>query len=116
TVARHRFLGGILTGIVQDTGAARTFNFSDKIDKVLTNRTWGFVIFLAILFFIFNAIFSWSAYPMELIENSFAWLTEYGHAHLPEGILTNLLLDGVVAGLGGVVIFIPQIAILFAFI
>jgi ferrous iron transport protein B len=116
TVARYRFLGGILSGIVQDTGAARKFNFSDKIDKVLTNRVWGFVIFLGILFFIFNAIFSWSAYPMELIENSFTWLTEYGHAHLPEGILTNLLLDGVVAGLGGVVIFIPQIAILFAFI
>lgn len=116
TVARYRFLGNILSGIVQDTGAARKFNFSDKIDKVLTNRIWGFVIFLGILFFIFNAIFSWSAYPMELIENSFTWLTEYGHAHLPEGILTNLLLDGVVAGLGGVVIFIPQIAILFAFI
>ena len=46
----------------------------------------------------------------------FVWLTEYGHQHLPEGILTNLLLDGIVAGLGGVVIFIPQIAILFAFI
>lgn len=116
TIARYRFLGTVLTGIVKDTGAARKFVFSDKIDAVLTNRFWGFAIFLAILFFVFNSIFSWSSYPMELIEYSFAWLAQYGHAHLPKGILTNLLLDGVVAGLGGVVIFIPQIAILFAFI
>lgn len=116
TIARYRFLSTILTGVVKDTGAAKKFAFSDKIDAVLTNRFWGFAIFLAILFFVFNSIFSWSSYPMELIENAFAWITDYGHAHLPEGILTNLLLDGVVAGLGGVVIFIPQIAILFAFI
>jgi ferrous iron transport protein B len=53
---------------------------------------------------------------MELIERGFVWLTEFGHAHLPDGLLTNLLLDGVVAGLGGIIIFIPQIAILFALI
>ncbi|WP_316817903.1 ferrous iron transport protein B [Pedobacter nyackensis] len=116
TIARYRYLSTVLTGIVKDTGAAKKFVFSDKIDRILTNRFWGFAIFLMILFFVFNSIFSWSSYPMELIENAFAWITEYGHAHLPEGILTNLLLDGVVAGLGGVVIFIPQIAILFAFI
>lgn len=116
TIARYRYLGTVLTGIVKDTGAAKKFAFSDKIDAVLTNRFWGFVIFLTILFFVFNSIFSWSSYPMELIESAFAWITAYGHEHLPEGILTNLLMDGVVAGLGGVVIFIPQIAILFAFI
>lgn len=116
TVARYRFLGGILTGIVKDTTATKKFNVTDRIDAVLTNKFWGFAIFLGILFFIFNAIFSWSAYPMDLIEGAFTWLTEYGHEHLPEGTLTSLLLDGVVAGLGGVVIFIPQIAILFAFI
>jgi ferrous iron transport protein B len=116
TIARYRYLGTILTGIVKDTGAAKKFVFSDKIDAVLTNRFWGFFIFIGILFFIFNSIFSWSSYPMELIEYTFVWLTEYGHQHLPEGILTNLFLDGILAGLGGVVIFIPQIAILFAFI
>lgn len=116
TIARYRYLSTILSGIVKDTGAARKFIFNDKIDAILTNRFWGFLIFIGILFFIFNSIFSWSSYPMELIEYGFVWLTEYGHQHLPEGILTNLLLDGIVAGLGGVVIFIPQIAILFAFI
>jgi ferrous iron transport protein B len=116
TIARYRYLGTVLTGIVKDTGAMKKFVFSDKIDAVLTNKFWGFIIFIGILFFIFNSIFSWSSYPMELIEYAFVWLTEYGHQHLPEGILTNLFLDGIVAGLGGVVIFIPQIAILFAFI
>lgn len=116
TIARYRYLGTILSGIVKDTGAAKKFVFSDKIDAILTNRFWGFFIFIGILFFIFNSIFSWSSYPMQLIEYTFVWLTEYGHQHLPEGILTNLFLDGILAGLGGVVIFIPQIAILFAFI
>lgn len=116
TIARYRHLSTVLSGVIEDTGAARKFVISDRIDAVLTNRFWGFFIFIFILFFVFNAIFSWAAYPMELIEEAFVWLTSFGHAHLPPGLLTDLLLDGVVAGLGGIVIFIPQIAILFAFI
>jgi len=116
TIARYRFLSTVLTDVVFDTGAAKKFKVTDKIDSILTNRFWGFFIFILILFFVFNAIFSWSSYPMELIETSFVWLTELGHKHLPEGVLTNLFLDGVLAGLGGVIIFIPQIAILFALI
>lgn len=116
TIARYRFLSTILTDVVFDTGAAKKFKVTDKLDSILTNRFWGFLIFILILFFVFNAIFSWSSYPMELIETGFVWLTEFGHAHLPAGVFTNLLLDGVLAGLGGVIIFIPQIAILFALI
>jgi ferrous iron transport protein B len=116
TIARYRHLSTVLTDLIFDTGAAKKFKVTDKLDSILTNRFWGFFIFIAILFFVFNAIFSWSAYPMELIENGFVWLTEFGHEHLPNGVLTNLLLDGVVAGLGGIIIFIPQIAILFALI
>ncbi|WP_316819881.1 ferrous iron transport protein B [Pedobacter gandavensis] len=116
TIARYRHLGTVLSGVIQDTGAAKKFAFSDKIDAILTNKFWGFLIFIGILFFIFNSIFSWSTFPMEMIELGFMKLTELGHEYLPDGILTNLLLDGVLAGLGGVVVFIPQIAILFAFI
>jgi len=116
TVSRYRYLGTVLSGVIVDTGAVKKFAFSDKLDRVLTNKYSGFLIFFLILFFVFNSIFSWSAYPMELIENAFVFLTEQGHAHLPDGVLTNLFLDGIVAGLGGIVIFIPQIAILFAFI
>jgi ferrous iron transport protein B len=116
TIARYRYLSTVLSGVIEDSGAIKKFALSDKIDSILTNRFWGFFIFLFILFFVFNAIFSWAAYPMDLIEESFAWITSYGHEHLPAGLLTDLVLDGVVAGLGGIVIFIPQIAILFAFI
>lgn len=116
TIARYRYLGTVLSGVIEDKGAVRKFVLSDRLDAVLTNKFWGFLIFFAILFFVFNSIFSWSAYPMDMIEYAFVWLTEYGHQHLPEGLLTDLVLDGVVAGLGGIVIFIPQIAILFAFI
>ena len=116
TVSRYRYLSTILSGVIEDTGAARKFRFSDKLDSILTHRIWGFLIFIFILFFIFNSIFAWSTYPMDLIESGFGWLTAFGHAHLPGGILTDLFLDGILAGLGGVIIFIPQIAILFAFI
>ena len=116
TIARYRYLSTVLTDLIFDTGAEKKFKVTDKLDSILTNRFWGFLIFILILFFVFNAIFSWSSYPMELIENGFVWLTEFGHAQLPAGVLTNLLLDGVVAGLGGIIIFIPQIAILFALI
>jgi ferrous iron transport protein B len=116
TISRYRYLSTVLTGVVTDTGAKKKFAFSDKLDSVLTNKFWGFIIFIALLFFIFNSIFSWSSYPMDMIEYAFVWLAETGHQHLPEGLLTDLLLDGIVAGLGGIIIFIPQIAILFAFI
>lgn len=116
TVARYRHLSTVLSDVVVDLGAEKKFKVTDKIDSILTHKVWGFATFLAILFFVFNAIFSWSSYPMALIETSFSALTDFGHAHLPNGLLTNLLLDGVLAGLGGVVIFIPQIAILFALI
>ncbi|WP_113637193.1 ferrous iron transport protein B [Nubsella zeaxanthinifaciens] len=116
TVARYRQLSKILNEVVVDLGAEKKFALTDKIDSVLTHKVWGFLIFFFILFFIFNAIFSWSSVPMDLIEGGFAWLTTSGHEYLPAGVLTDLLLDGVVAGLGGIVIFIPQIAILFALI
>ncbi|RZK17946.1 MAG: ferrous iron transport protein B [Pedobacter sp.] len=116
TVARYRHLSEILADVVTDRGTAKKFSFSDKLDAILTHKVWGFAIFILILFVIFNAIFAWSSYPMDLIEGGFGYLTEVGHQYLPAGMFTDLLLDGVIAGLGGIFVFIPQIAILFAFI
>lgn len=116
TIARYKHLSTILSDVVIDKGTANKFSFSDKLDGILTHKIWGFTIFLLILFVIFNAIFAWSSVPMDLIEQAFGYVTTYGHEHLPAGMLTDLLLDGVVAGLGGIFVFIPQIAILFAFI
>jgi ferrous iron transport protein B len=116
TIARYKHLSTILADVVVDKGTEEKFSFSDKLDAVLTHKIWGFTIFLLILFIIFNAIFAWSSYPMDWIESGFGFVTELGHEYLPAGMLTDLLLDGVIAGLGGIFVFIPQIAILFAFI
>ncbi|MCX2576320.1 ferrous iron transport protein B [Pedobacter sandarakinus] len=116
TIARYKYLSTILIGVVSDVGMAKKFVISDKLDAILTHKIWGLAIFLLILLVIFNAIFAWSSYPMEWIETGFGYLTALGHEYLPGGMLTDLLLDGIIAGLGGIFVFIPQIAILFAFI
>lgn len=116
TIARYNFINDLLFDTVTKPETAQEESMSNKIDRVLTHRVFGFVIFLAILMFMFQSIFAWSAYPMDLISNGFAWLQNELHVWLPAGPATDLLADGVVAGLSGVLVFIPQIAILFAFI
>lgn len=116
TIARYNFINEVLFDTITKKTDARQETISNRIDKVLTHRVFGFVIFFLILFLIFQSIFAWSEYPMSLIEQLFVWLGEIGHQYLPAGVLTNLLIDGILAGLSGVLVFIPQIAILFAFI
>ncbi|MBC7912568.1 MAG: ferrous iron transport protein B, partial [Pyrinomonadaceae bacterium] len=117
TIARYNFINDVLFDTVKlRLGAAQEETFSNKIDRVLTHKIWGFVIFFAILFLIFQSIFAWSDYPMSLIEKLFVWFSATAHSVLPAGVLTSLFIDGIVAGLSGVLVFIPQIAILFAFI
>ena len=87
--------------------------FSDKLDAILTNKWLGPIIFFVVIFFVFQAIYSWASYPMDLIDGWFSSLNTYVKSILPAGWLRNLLADGIIAGLGGIVIFIPQIAILF---
>lgn len=117
TIARYNFINDVLFDTVKfRPGAAQEETISNKIDRVLTHKVWGFIIFFAILLLIFQSIFAWSEYPMSLIENTFVWLTKTAHSILPAGVLTNLFIDGILAGLSGVLVFIPQIAILFAFI
>ena len=90
--------------------------FSSKLDKILTHKIWGYGIFLAVLATIFQFIFSFSSYPMDFIDESFAFISESAANILPSNIFTDLLVNGIIPGLGGVVIFIPQIAFLFLFI
>ncbi len=116
TIARYHFINGLLSDTVKYKAGVEAETFSNKIDRVLTHKIWGFFIFFAVLFLIFQSIFAWSEYPMSLIEALFVWLTELVHKLLPAGVFTALLTDGILAGLSGVLVFIPQIAILFAFI
>lgn len=116
TIARYNFINDVLFDTVKVHSDPKQETMSNRIDKVLTHRIFGFLIFFAILFLIFQSIFAWSEYPMSLIEQLFIWLADMGYQILPPGVFTELLVDGVLAGLSGVIIFIPQIAILFAFI
>jgi len=116
TIARYDFISEVLNETVKQQPREISHTPTGKIDRFLTHRVWGFVSFLAILLLIFQAIFAWAEYPMGLIEQFFAWLDETGKQLMPPGVLADLLFDGIVAGLGGVLVFIPQIALLFAFI
>jgi len=116
TIARYNFINELLHETVKLPDTAPHETISNKIDKVLTHKVFGFIIFFAILLFMFQSIFTWSAYPMELIADLFVWVQSNLHHILPAGPLTGLLVDGVIGGLSGVMVFIPQIAILFAFI
>ena len=115
-IKRYQFINGVLKkSQVIDRSKAK--DLRSKLDRILTHKVWGYVIFLAILMTIFQAIYDWASFPMDLIDTSFASLAEWVKNSFPDGgMLTELLAEGVVSGIGGVVIFIPQIAFLFLFI
>ena len=115
TIHRYQFINGVLKETLRvDSNAAK--DLRSRLDRVLTHKVWGYVIFFAILLLIFQAIYDWSSYPMDLIDSTFASLSEFTKANLPEGVFTSLIAEGIIPGLGGIVIFIPQIAFLFLFI
>ena len=115
TIKRYQFINDILkVGHKIDSSIAK--DFRSKLDRVLTHRIWGYCLFFAILFFIFQSIFEWSKVPMEFIDATFADFSLYASETLPAGVLTNLISQGIIPGIGGILIFIPQIAFLFLFI
>lgn len=115
TIKRYQFINETLKEtLFIDTENAK--DLRSRFDRVLTHKVWGYVIFFGILLLIFQAIFDWSSYPMDFIDTTFASLSDGLKNVLPPGDFTNLLAEGIVPGLGGIVIFIPQIAFLFLFI
>ncbi|GGG35692.1 ferrous iron transport protein B [Bizionia arctica] len=115
TIKRYQFINNTLKkGQNIDLSTAKDLRI--RLDRILTHKVWGYVIFLFILLTIFQAIYDWSAIPMDFIDSAFASLSEWTKNALPEGALTSLLAEGIIPGLGGIVIFIPQIAFLFLFI
>ena len=89
---------------------------SERIDRVLTHKVFGLAILVLILLTVFQAIFSWATLPMDLLESGFGALGDGVRSLLPEGILADLIVDGIIAGVGGVLVFLPQILLLFLFI
>jgi ferrous iron transport protein B len=115
TIKRYQFINDVLkVGLKIDSSVAR--DYRSKLDRVLTHKVWGYVIFFLILFVIFQSIFEWSKIPMDFIDASFASLSTLAAEELPAGVLTNLISQGIIPGIGGILIFIPQIAFLFMFI
>ncbi len=115
TIKRYQFINDVLkVGKVTDTSKAR--DLRSRIDRVLTHRFWGYIIFTSVLLLIFQSIFDWSSYPMDWIDGFFADFSSFTAAHLPKGTFTDLLSQGIIPGIGGIIIFIPQIAFLFLFI
>jgi ferrous iron transport protein B len=115
TIKRYQFINDVLK-VGQTIDHSNAKDLRARLDRVLTHKVFGYVIFLAVLMLIFQSIFSWSEIPMNFIDESFASLAGYVSTHLPEGKLTDLVAQGIIPGIGGVVIFIPQIAFLFLFI
>ncbi len=113
--ARYRLISHVVQESVWHSDQDR-HRLSEKIDRVLTHKVFGLVILVGILLLVFQTIFSWSSLPMDLLESGFGALGEAAKSYLPEGILADMVADGIIAGVGGVVVFLPQILLLFLFI
>jgi ferrous iron transport protein B len=116
TIDRYNYINEILSDTVRKNKPALEETRSNTLDAILTHRIFGLLIFFVILFGVFQSIFNWSQYPMNVIENAFIGIENYLTAILPAGILTNLIIGGILPGMSGVLIFLPQIAVLFLFI
>lgn len=109
---------GFVSGALNETLKA---DFSDivdknrKIDHILTHKIWGFPIFIALMYIMFQATFTLGQYPMDWIEAGVEWLGNLVGTWMPDGMLKDLLIDGVIGGVGGVIVFLPNIVILYLF-
>jgi ferrous iron transport protein B len=116
TAARYKMLGQVVARAQAQSAPERTTSFTDRADAILTHKVWGLAIFALITLLVFQAIFSWANLPMDLIDGVISSLGELARRVLPDGPFEDLMVEGVIAGVGAVVIFLPQILILFFFI
>lgn len=116
TITRYERLKPIVSKAVKVNGEVVQPAWTKRLDAILLHKFWGYVMFMLVLMVVFQAVFSWASYPMDLIDGATADLIGWVKGALPEGLLNDLLTDGLLAGIGGVVIFIPQIAFLFGLV
>ena len=110
---RYQWIGSIVRDVTVETTAAGGPSRTDRLDQVLTHRLFGPVIFVVLLGLVFQAVFAWAVPAMDLIEAGVEGLSQSVRGGLPSGWATDLLVDGVITGVGNVVIFLPQILLLF---
>jgi ferrous iron transport protein B len=116
TIQRYKKIKPIVEKAVKTDGVSEPPYWTRKLDAVLLHPVWGYVTFLLVLLVVFQAIFAWASYPMDMIDAGTAATIEWVKEVLPEGVLNDLITDGIMAGIGGIIIFIPQIAILFGLV
>ena len=116
TINRFKAIGKIIDQCVKYKDNFSVYRVTEKIDNYLTHPVFGFVTFLTVLFLVFQSIFYLAEFPMNWIESFFEWSGNSLSTILPEGFINDLLVNGILAGLSGVVVFVPQIALLFGFI
>ena len=114
-IKRYQIINEILKSTYNiDINKAK--DLRSRIDRVLIHKFWGYIIFFFVLLLMFQSIYNWSSYPMDYIDSGFSSFSNFINKTLPPGIFTDLLSQGIISGIGGVVIFIPQITFLFLFI
>lgn len=113
--ARYKVISDVVQASVRHNDRER-HRLTEKIDSVLTHRIFGLLILAGLMLLVFQAIFSWASLPMDLLDQSFGWLADRARELLPGGVFNDLVSDGIIAGVGGVVVFLPQILLLFFFI
>ncbi|MEC5395681.1 ferrous iron transport protein B [Bergeyella sp. RCAD1439] len=115
TIRRYQHLEALTSQIIQRKPQFKAL-LTERLDKLLVHKVWGYFIFLAVLLLIFQMVFFMAEYPMNWIDSAFAWLAETAQTRLPEGPLNSLISEGIIPGLGGIVIFAPQIGLLLYFL
>lgn len=115
TIRRYQNIDKILANVISKKPQFKEL-LTEKLDKVLVHKFWGYVVFLLILLVIFQSVFFLAEYPMSWIDDFFAWLSAFTGEHLPAGPLNSLISNGIVPGLGGIMVFAPQIGILLYFL
>lgn len=114
-MARYDWVGKILDGVVR-VPDSRKLTVSDRIDAVLTHKVWGTLVLIAVMWLLFSSIFRFAEPLMNWVDGGVGWLADTVGGMIPEGALQSLVVDGIIGGVGAVVIFLPQILILFLFI
>ncbi len=116
-LARYEWIGGVTSSAVRaPKSGGESRDATARIDRFVTHKFFGPLILLLVMLVLFQTIFSWAQLPMDLIDTGFGSLGDFVRASMPAGLLTDLIVDGVIAGVGGVLVFLPQILLLFLFI
>ena len=113
---KYGFISGALAETLQENDTANDMTTTKIIDTLVTNRLFGFPLFIAVMLFVFWATFYVGSFPMGWIESAIAWLAGFISDNMPDGVLKDLITNGIIGGVGGVIVFLPNILILFFFI